>query len=131
MEQMRTLGYIAVGGIIGSLGRYGLDLLVAGNLPLEPQDFPLSTLAVNLIGCLAIGILAPVLLVRTAWPNARPFLITGILGGFTTFSALAAQSGVLLLDGQGWRAAAYLVATLAGGLLAVRLGMRISGRQPR
>ena len=126
---MRTLGYIAVGGIIGSLGRYGLDLLAAGNL--EPQDFPLSTLAVNLIGCLAIGILAPQLLARTGWPNARPFLITGILGGFTTFSALAAQSGVLLLDGQGWRAAAYLVATLAGGLLAVRLGMRISDRQPR
>ena len=128
---MRTLGYIAVGGIIGSLGRYGLDLLVAGNLPLEPQDFPLSTLAVNLIGCLAIGILAPVLLVRTGWPNARPFLITGILGGFTTFSALAAQSGVMLLDDQGWRAAGYLVVTMVGGLLAVRIGVHIADRRPR
>lgn len=131
MGQFRTLAYIAAGGIIGSLGRYALDLLVAGNLPLAPQDFPLSTLAVNLLGCLAIGILAPLLLVRNNWPHARPFLITGILGGFTTFSALAAQSGVMLLDGQAWRVVAYLIVTLVGGLLAVRLGMRLSKRQPR
>lgn len=131
MGQFRTLAYIAAGGIIGSLGRFGIDVLVAGNLPLTPQDFPISTLVVNVLGCLAIGILAPLLLVRSNWTNARPFLITGILGGFTTFSALAVQSGIMLLDGQAWRATIYLLATLAGGLLAVRLGMLISNRQPQ
>lgn len=80
MGQFRTLAYIAAGGIIGSLGRFGIDVLVAGNLPLTPQDFPISTLVVNVLGCLAIGILAPLLLARSNWTNARPFLITGILG---------------------------------------------------
>lgn len=131
MGQFRILGLVAVGGIIGSLGRYALDLLAAGTLPLVPQDFPLATLTVNLVGALAIGLLAPLLLARSSWSPARPFLITGVLGGFTTFSALAAQSGVMLLDGQGWLAAGYLVVTMVGGLLAVRLGVRSTDRRLR
>ncbi len=131
MGQIRILGQVAAGGVIGSLARYALDLLAAGTLPLTPQDFPLATLTVNLVGALAIGLLAPLLLAGTHWASARPFLITGILGGFTTFSALAAQSGVMLLDDQGWRAAGYLVVTVVGGLLAVRIGVRIADRRLR
>lgn len=131
MGQFRILAYIALGGIIGSLGRFGLDVVAANKLPLTPEDFPLATLTVNLVGCLAIGILAPLLLARSNWQYARPFLITGVLGGFTTFSAFAAQTGLMMLDGQGLRAMVYLIVTLIGGLVAVRTGMRIIERQTR
>ena len=118
--------WIAAGGVIGALCRYGLDVLVAGGRPLTPQDYPIATLTINIIGCLAIGILAPLILARPRWPYARPFLITGVLGGFTTFSAFAAQSGMFLVNGEFLRAGSYVALTLLGGLFAVWVGKGIS-----
>ena len=128
MGEFRTLSWIALGGVLGALGRYGLDVWGAGDRPTTPQDYPMVTLTINLVGCLGIGVLAPLLIAQPRWIHARAFLITGVLGGFTTYSAFAAENGLLLLDGAGAGSAAYIAVTLAGGLLAVSWGRWISAR---
>lgn len=104
---------------MGSLSRWGLGLVLG---PWDGSGLPLATLLANLLGCLVIGVLAqlPGLAAGPSW--LRPFLITGVLGGFTTFSALALEFGVLAQAGQVLIAGAYLVLTLAGGLTAVSIG---------
>ncbi len=110
---------IALGGAIGALGRYAVALVIGS---WDPSQFPWATLVVNLVGCVAIGAIAASPAVgRGAW-WLRPFLITGILGGFTTFSALALETGLLLDAGRILVAAAYVGVTMVFGLLAVRLG---------
>ncbi len=121
------LAVIALGGVLGSLARFAVSVA----LGLEQWDttrLPWATLAVNLIGCLAIGIVAASAAVAAGPTWLRPFLITGFLGGFTTFSALALETGLLLDDGQLLVAAAYLVVTMVFGLLAVRLGALMAAR---
>ncbi len=88
----------------------------------NPATLPWATLTVNIVGCLAIGAVAgsAVIAAGPAW--LRPFLITGVLGGFTTFSALALETGLLLDAGRVLVAAGYVVVTMAAGLAAVRLG---------
>ena len=115
---------IAVGGVLGSLGRYGLAVALG---EWDGASLPWATLTVNLVGCLAIGI-AATRLARADPSWLRPFLITGVLGGFTTFSAFALETGVLLDAGKWGVAAAYVLATMVLGLLAVRLGTALAGR---
>src|SRR5208282_1937480 len=84
---------VALGGGLGTLARYGLDRAV----PTQVGHFPTATLLVNLSGSLLIGLLLPFALGQAARrPLLRPFLITGILGGWTTFSALATDAAQLL-----------------------------------
>lgn len=116
---MPVLLAIAIGGALGSLGRFGVAEWMAS---WGTGAWPMETFAVNVLGALAIGAVA-------AWPRLasgptwlRPFLITGVLGGFTTVSAFALQTGLLLDDGDVVLALTYVVATLVVGLLAVRLG---------
>lgn len=101
-----TLGVIAAGGVIGAQARYGLDRVVPSD------DVPWATLIANAGGCLAIGALMVVLLEMTA-PHrlVRPFLGVGVLGGFTTLSAYAAESRGLLGDGRAALGLGYLVVT--------------------
>lgn len=91
-----------------------------------PADWPWATLLVNVIGALAIGaVLSSGMLVgRPRWLGA--FLVTGILGGFTTFSALALETVVLLDGGRAGLALGYVALTVIVGLLAVRLGSRLA-----
>lgn len=119
-----ALGVVALGGVIGTLARYAVDLAV----PAMGVDgpFPWPTLLVNVIGCILIGALSGVLSVDAWW--VRPFVVTGILGGFTTMSAVALESGDLLSGGSWLLAGAYLGVTLAGGLLGVLLGERLAAR---
>jgi fluoride exporter len=113
---VRTWALIGAGGAIGGLARYGVDQALAFT--------PWATLAVNVLGCLAIGIVIALVAGRTS----APFWIAGVLGGFTTFSAFAVEAVLLLLDDQvGW-ALAYVGATLILGLLAVPLGERLARR---
>lgn len=123
---IRILGAVAVGGALGSLSRWGLSLALG---PWVGSGLPLATLLANLLGCLAIGLLAslPGLAAGPSW--LRPFLITGVLGGFTTFSALALEVGVLAEAGQVVVAATYLLLTLAGGIAAVSIGRALTGRR--
>ena len=114
---------IAIGGVLGSLARYGVVLLVGDN---GPGSWPWATLAVNLVGALLIGVIATSLTVREGPHWARLFLVTGVLGGFTTFSAFALETGELLDAGRVTMAAGYVGLTMAAGLLAVRLGAMIA-----
>lgn len=126
IPQRLVLGIVALGGAIGSLVRFGIDLAVPA-LGIE-GDFPWATLLVNVTGCVLIGALA----VRLAREGSRdpwwvrPLVITGVLGGFTTTSAYALETAVLLDAGRADLAMTYLVATLAVGLLAVLAGERMA-----
>jgi CrcB protein len=84
-----VLGAIAAGGAIGATGRWGVaELFDAAGTPHVPGTWPWATLVVNVIGCLLIGLAARTLATGTvAWS----FAVTGVLGGFTTFSALAVE----------------------------------------
>lgn len=85
-----------------------------------------ATLSVNLLGCLLMGVLVSYVLAHPArHPLWRPFLGVGFLGGFTTFSAFAADAVALIRDSSWILSAAYLVASVAGCLLAVWAGSAI------
>ena len=113
---------VATGGAVGAVARYGMVLA----WPQEGGGFPLTTLAVNLIGCLLIGVLMTWVRQARPHPLLRPFLGAGVLGGFTTFSTYAAESLALFQNGRAPTALAYLAATLAGALVAVYSGIRLA-----
>lgn len=110
---------VAVGGALGSLIRWAL----AG--PGPPQGIPWPVLWINVTGCLVIGVLLVLVTEVSGAPNPllRPFLGTGVLGGYTTMSAYADQVFVLAREGAPGLALAYLGGTLAGALLAVAAGV--------
>ncbi|HEX5598993.1 MAG TPA: fluoride efflux transporter CrcB [Micromonosporaceae bacterium] len=114
-----VLTAVAVGGAVGSAARYGLTVL----WPTPPGAFPWATLAANLLGSALLGALMQLITVRTI-PHRllTPFLGTGVLGGYTTFSAYALEVWELFATGHSAPAVAYLLTTLVGGLAAVRLG---------
>jgi fluoride exporter len=115
-----VLAVIAVGGGLGSAGRYGLTLA----LPTPPGGFPWATFITNVTGCLALGVL--MVYVLDVWPPSRyvrPFLGVGFLGGYTTFSAYTVELFNLLDAGRITLANAYAVDSLAAGLLATWLGI--------
>jgi CrcB protein len=117
---------VALGGAIGGSARYGVGRLLEVNL----GAWPWATLAVNVLGCFAAGLLvAGVVEHPSAHALARPFLVTGFLGGFTTMSALAVETRAIAVDGAGpVVAVAYVAASLAAGLVAVRLGRTAAAR---
>ncbi|MGY4911687.1 CrcB family protein [Micromonospora aurantiaca (nom. illeg.)] len=119
-----VLGVIAAGGVLGALARAGTQAAV----PQQPGAFPWATFAVNVVGCLLIGVLMAVLAARPAHPLTRPFLGVGVLGGFTTFSAYAVDAQRLLADGAAGTAGVYLAATVLGALAAVATGDRVTAR---
>jgi CrcB protein len=127
---MWNLLLVGVGGGIGAMARY----LVGGWVLHETiqERMPYGTLAVNLIGCLAIGLLAGAAeRFEVLTPEARLFLITGVLGGFTTFSAFGYDTMFLLRRGEALVAAGYVGASVGLGLFAVWLGLRIVHLLPR
>jgi CrcB protein len=108
---------IAIGGALGSVARYLLSTFV---LRATGTLFPLGTFVVNVIGCLVFGAIAGAASQRVQLaPALRLFLLTGILGGFTTFSSYAFESFTLVRDGQ------FLWASLnvAGQVIAGLAGM--------
>lgn len=114
---------VALGGAIGAVARF---LVVTGTTRAFGAGFPMGTLAVNVAGSLAMGILAALLLGPrgnlVAHP-AAPFLITGILGGFTTFSAFSLDALRLLEDGRIGSAALYVVLSVVLSLGACAVGL--------
>jgi len=116
---------ISVGGALGTLARWA----VAEALPHDSDGFPWSTWTVNVVGCFLIGVL--MVLVVERWSHrslARPFLGTGVLGGFTTFSTYAVDTRTLVASGRPALATAYVLGTLVVGLLAVVAGLRLTER---
>lgn len=108
-----TIPLIALGGAAGSVLRYLMVLAIGA---------PLGTVVVNVVGCFAIGVLF-ILLARENW---QVLLMTGLLGGFTTFSAFSLDTLKLVEAGEHLQAAAYVLGTVALSLIAVALGVAIA-----
>lgn len=87
--------------------------------------FPLGTLAVNIIGCFLIGIVFGLADKGSMTQNWKLFLATGVLGGFTTFSAFSNEAIMLLRDGNFTYATTYIFSSVALGLLATMAGILI------
>lgn len=117
---IRTLIFIGMGSCLGGIARYLLTRWVQES---TSSSFPYGTLAVNLLGCLAIGMLYG-LFDRHGWmgPELRAFLVVGFCGGFTTFSTFALENFAMLRDGNWVPAALYAGASLVLGIGAVWLG---------
>ena len=123
---MNVLGIllVAAGGAIGSASRYVLSTLVgrvAGTL------FPFGTFAVNLIGCFVFGVIAGAAEQRVVLtPEARAFLLVGVLGGFTTFSSYASDSVALVQQGQFPAALVNIGGQVVFGILGLWAGYLIA-----
>ncbi len=119
----QTLGLVALGGAIGATLRFAA---VGALLRLAP-GFPWGTVAVNVLGSFAMGVLAVLVLERLpgGWARLGPLLLTGVLGGFTTFSAFSLDTVALLERGRPGAAAAYVLASVAGSVAALALGLRL------
>lgn len=121
-----VIAYVAaaVGGALGALARWG----VSEALPHGSAGWPWATLLVNLAGCLVLGLLLGLVFAHShGSPWLRPFLGTGVLGGFTTYSAFAVEI-VQQADAGAWgTAAGYLTASVLGGVAASALGV-VAGR---
>jgi CrcB protein len=111
---------VAAGGVVGCVARYGVSQLVQ---MFYGRSFPLATLIINVLGCLLMGFLFFQTLDRvTISPALRAALLTGVLGGFTTFSTFAMETLLLAEDGETGTAVLYVVASVLLGLLAAFLG---------
>ena len=124
---MRELLLVAVGGALGSVLRWSATAVLARLS--RDAAFPWGTLAVNVVGSCAIGFVLTLAFERSSVPPAtRLFLVTGVLGGFTTFSAFSWETLVLLRDGHALAAAGYAGGSVLGGLAAAALGMALAAR---
>lgn len=119
---------VAAGGAIGAVGRYQLGRLVTSMVgETAARSFPWATLAINIAGCLAMGLLAGWLARQgAAQENLRLLLGVGILGGFTTFSTFGLELLMLAERGAVVPAFAYAAASVLAGLAAVFIGMMIA-----
>ena len=114
------LGAIAVGGALGAMARYAVAELVGNGT----DGFPWATFWTNVSGSLALGFVLVVVLHRfPASRYLRPFVATGFLGAFTTFSTFVVETDQLVDHGHVGVALAYVVASLLVGLTASALGM--------
>jgi fluoride exporter len=115
---------VALGGAAGSVMRFLVASWVAAHWP---RHFYLATFAVNLLGCLLIGLLSGLFLTRSDLPlELRTGLITGVLGGFTTFSSFSLEMLRLMEGGRAVEAFGYLAFSIIGGLLAAWAGLSLA-----
>lgn len=114
---------VALGGALGAAARYGVTGLARR---WSETGFPLGTLAVNLLGCLLIGLLVPGMLEeRLVRPEVRTFVLIGLLGGFTTFSTFGYETFAMINEGQWGRAAWAVLLNNGVGIGLVLVGYRI------
>jgi len=116
---------IFLGGGIGAAGRHGVNLAAQRLLGM---DFPWGTLIVNIVGSLAMGLIAGWFAFKadaTMSQHARLFLTTGVLGGFTTFSAFSLDAALLWERGATVTAAAYVLASVAISIACLFAGLAV------
>lgn len=124
---MKSVLLVALGGALGSVARFKLSGWVLHQTP--NWRFPAGTLAVNLIGCFIAGLLAGLAVKQDVFTaEVRVLLFTGLLGGFTTFSAFGLETLLLLKRGEASVAAANVVISVVVGLLVAWLGYELSAR---
>lgn len=110
---------IGVGSFIGGICRYLLSQFVQTKFL---STFPFGTLGVNIVGCFLIGLVFGLSERGNINQEMRLFLATGVIGGFTTFSAFSNETFGLLRDGQLWYASVYIIASVFLGLAATFIG---------
>lgn len=121
--EWRGVVAVSLGGGLGALARYGLLLL----WPPRTGGFPVATFVTNILGCLLIGAL--MVLVAEFWADrrlVRPFLGTGVLGGFTTFSTYVVDVRRLVADDAAGLAVLYLAGTVVAALVAAYAGSALT-----
>lgn len=120
---IKTLCWIAAGGAVGALARFGVVHLAGrGGVP-----FPWGTLTVNVAGSLAVGLLVGALGRREGFAEiAQPFLVVGLLGAFTTFSAFSLEMVLLLEDAKWAPALAYVLLSVVLCVTAAWAGLRLA-----
>jgi CrcB protein len=118
---MSALLMVAAGGALGSVARY---LLSGWTLQYTLEwRFPLGTFLVNMIGCLAVGVLGGLVVKHDLFSaETRLFLFTGVAGGFTTFSAFGLETFHLLRRDEVLVAGSYVAASVVAGLFVLWLG---------
>ena len=114
---------VALGGAIGASARYGVYLLTSRALA---GAFPWGTVAVNIVGSMALGCLIGFLALKGAVsPELRAFLVVGVLGAFTTFSTFSMDVVFLAERNALGTLAGYMLVSVAGAILAFWAGMRL------
>jgi CrcB protein len=120
-----VLAAIALGGALGAPARYGVAQLITAS----GDGFPWATFVINVTGSFALGLFFALVVER--YPPTRylrPFVATGFLGTYTTYSTFAVETDVLLKDGHVATALAYLTATLVVGIAAAWAGFFVARR---
>jgi fluoride exporter len=127
-RQWDVLAVISAGGVLGALARYGIGVA----WPTPVGAFPKATLTINVVGCAAMGVL--MVLITEVWAAhrlVRPFLGTGVLGGFTTFSTYAVDTQRLISVGAARTALLYLAITPVAAVVAVWIATVITRQAAR
>ena len=119
---MKILLAIGTGSFIGGIFRYLLSQFIQARLL---STFPYGTLCVNIIGCFLIGLVFGLADRGNLTQEWRLILATGVIGGFTTFSAFSNETVSMLRDGQLWYALAYVISSIVFGLAATFIGISI------
>lgn len=121
-ERLRII-FLIVFGALGTLARYGLDGWIQYRVG---SVFPAGTLAINVLGCLILGVIGQFGLNHiTMSPDLRIGLTIGLMSGFTTFSTFGWDTVRMLEEGEWAKASIYVGASVVGGLIAMMLGMRV------
>jgi len=119
---MKMIFVIGIGSFIGGAFRYMLSNFIQNKFLLK---FPFGTLTVNITGCLLIGIIYELSDKGNLSNEWKLFLATGILGGFTTFSAFSIETISLMQEGEIFYATVYIILSVLLGLLATYIGISI------
>ena len=114
---------VAIGGAIGAVGRY---LTGVAAVRVMGHGYPWGTLTVNIVGSFLMGVLIVFLMTKDGGLRIAPLLMTGMLGGFTTFSAFSLDALTIFERGQVGQAALYVIASVVLSLLAIFLGVMIA-----
>jgi CrcB protein len=114
-----NLIYVAFGGALGAVMRYLTGL---GVVRLVGGSFPMGVISVNIIGSFLMGVFV-VLAAKRGLTDLNPLIMTGFLGGFTTFSAFSLEAVTLFERGQTGAGVAYVLISVIGSILALALGV--------
>ena len=123
MEKFVQVGVLSLGGVFGVNARYWLGVWV--NRWAGPT-FPWATFLINVTGSFLIGLLTTLLARWLPHPNARLLVVTGFLGGYTTYSTFAFESLTLWERGERGLSLGYMAGTLVAGFVAVTLGVALA-----
>jgi CrcB protein len=123
LDKLIQVGCLSLGGVCGVNARFWLGLWISRWA--SPQ-FPWATLVINVSGSFAIGFITMSLARWLPHPNLRLFMVTGFLGGYTTYSTFAFESFTLWQRGEKGVSISYMIATLIAGFLAVALGVALA-----